>query len=333
LLVDDHALILEGICQILKRIPEVVVADAVTTGKEAVGLIAARDYDIYILDVGLPDTDCHYRNKDGNKIKGYSVNVTETCDQPGDDQEPALNLITNVQVEVVSTADSTYLEKAITDTQDIVPDKIEKIYADGAYNNPDNQDYCQNNDIDLLLTAMQGANPRYEVQLDENDTNTLKVTDTTTGETTEAQQVKTRKDHNQKKWKIKTEDGGYRYFDMESVRTSALRQKLRDIPIGERTRRNNVEATIFQLGYHYTNDKSRYRGLAKHKLWAYSRTLWINFVRILKYLTQLFQRTLFWLKSPTCFNKIYYYMQNITNNMMLKLLTNKFPKTIHFSAI
>ena len=55
LLVDDHALILEGICQILKRIPEVVVADAVTTGKEAVGLIAARDYDIYILDVGLPD--------------------------------------------------------------------------------------------------------------------------------------------------------------------------------------------------------------------------------------------------------------------------------------
>ena len=61
LLVDDHALILEGICQILKRIPEVVVADAVTTGKEAVGLIAARDYDIYILDVGLPDMSGYVR--------------------------------------------------------------------------------------------------------------------------------------------------------------------------------------------------------------------------------------------------------------------------------
>ena len=43
LLVDDHALILEGICQILKRIPEVVVADAVTTGKEAVGQIGKKD--------------------------------------------------------------------------------------------------------------------------------------------------------------------------------------------------------------------------------------------------------------------------------------------------
>lgn len=55
LLVDDHALILEGVCQILKHLPEVVVADAVTTGEEAVGLIAERDYDIYILDIGLPD--------------------------------------------------------------------------------------------------------------------------------------------------------------------------------------------------------------------------------------------------------------------------------------
>lgn len=55
LLVDDHALVLEGICHIIKRIPGVVVADTATTGKEAVGLISARDYDIYILDVGLPD--------------------------------------------------------------------------------------------------------------------------------------------------------------------------------------------------------------------------------------------------------------------------------------
>lgn len=55
LLVDDHALVLEGMCRVLKRVSGVVVADAVTSGKEAVGLIASRDYDIYILDVELPD--------------------------------------------------------------------------------------------------------------------------------------------------------------------------------------------------------------------------------------------------------------------------------------
>ncbi len=55
LVVDDHSLILEGICRLVGKIPEVVVANAVTSGKEAAELIAERDYDIYILDVGLPD--------------------------------------------------------------------------------------------------------------------------------------------------------------------------------------------------------------------------------------------------------------------------------------
>jgi hypothetical protein len=34
------------------------------------------------------DTDCHYRNKDGNKVKGYSVNITETCDREQEGQGP-----------------------------------------------------------------------------------------------------------------------------------------------------------------------------------------------------------------------------------------------------
>jgi len=29
------------------------------------------------------DTKCHYRNKDGNKVKRYSVNITETEPLPG----------------------------------------------------------------------------------------------------------------------------------------------------------------------------------------------------------------------------------------------------------
>ena len=58
--------------------------------------------------------------------------------------------------------------------------------------------------------------------------------------------------------------------------------------IGNRTKeelnvRNNVEATVFQLGYHYPNDKSRYRGLIKHKMWANVRCMWVNFVRIVNF--------------------------------------------------
>ncbi len=54
LVVDDHSLIIEGICRLVEKLPEVVVADAVTSGEEAVTLIARRDYDLYVLDVGMP---------------------------------------------------------------------------------------------------------------------------------------------------------------------------------------------------------------------------------------------------------------------------------------
>ena len=50
------------------------------------------------------DTDCHYRNKDGNQIKGYSVKVTESCDKQG------LNLISNMEVKKADAADNGFLE-------------------------------------------------------------------------------------------------------------------------------------------------------------------------------------------------------------------------------
>jgi hypothetical protein len=280
------------------------------------------------------DTDCHYRNKDGNKVKGYSANVTETCDQPKEDEQdiPVLNLITDTQVEVVSTSDCDFLKQALHQSQEILPNNIEKAYTDGAYNSVGNQDYCQDNFIDLLLTGMQGGKPRYEVSLDSQDQNRLIVIDNITGNQIESQQVNARKDHTQKKWRIKTNEGKYRYFNLETLRASILRKKLKEIPIEETNIRCNVEATIFQLGYHYSNDKSNYRTLAKHKLWAYSRSLWINFVRILKYVTQICQRAL------ACLQKAKYTI-NICNLSLLnvfiistKIITNKYPKYMQFST-
>lgn len=55
LVVDDRNLILEGICKVVNKMPEVVVVDAVTSGLQAAELIERRDYDIYILDVSIPD--------------------------------------------------------------------------------------------------------------------------------------------------------------------------------------------------------------------------------------------------------------------------------------
>ncbi len=110
-----------------------------------------------------------------------------------------------------------------------------------------------------------------------------------------------------------------------------LRQKLRNITKEELNHRNNVETTIFQLGYHYCIDKTRYRGLAKHRLWAYSRTLWINFSRILKYIVQTAQRTLNTLQKTTFVTKITFVLQIIVKYRNNKKFNTSLQKNLIFS--
>jgi hypothetical protein len=244
------------------------------------------------------DTDCHYRKKGDNQVKGYSINLTETCDevvhqevdQGNDatagmketDRVKPLNLITHVSVNVASAADCDFLQPSIEATQEVITQKIETVNTDGAYHSVDNQDYCKENSIELVIGAIQGQPSRYDISQDENGKVT--VTDLTTNTDVEVRQVAPRKEGAEPKWAIKTENNKYRYFSKKEIDTCLLRKQIANRPQSELNRRNNVEASIFQLGYHYPNDKSRYRGLIKHKMWANARCLWINFVRISNYI-------------------------------------------------
>ncbi len=227
------------------------------------------------------DTDCHYRNKDDQKVKGYSINVTESCDE-----NKELNLIGHVDVKKASTSDVTFLQEDIEKAQEVFSDKIEAAHADGAYHSPDNQQYCKDNEIALYLHAIQGAKSRYQFNFMVNDR--LSIFDTITNEIVDSKEVISK--DGSIKWRIKTEKA-YRYFTQKDIDAYLIRKQIAETPIETLQFRNNVEATIFQLGYHYSNAKSRYRGVIKHQMWANIRCLWVNFVRILKYTKQLCQRT------------------------------------------
>ncbi len=84
------------------------------------------------------DPDSAYRNKRDQQVKGYSVNITETC---SDDN---LNLITNVLVEKANAPDTTFVEPAILSTIEVTGQPIDKVYADGAFQSPFNDVCCQN---------------------------------------------------------------------------------------------------------------------------------------------------------------------------------------------
>jgi hypothetical protein len=260
------------------------------------------------------DTDCHYRNKDGNKVKGYSANVTESCD---DDKD--LNLITHVDLRKASSSDVDFLQDDIEKSQEVLPDKIEVIHADGAYHSPDNQTYCKDEDIKLYLHAIQGAKGRYQFNLLDNGE--LSVSDTVTNELINATRITCKT--GLPKWRIKTEKA-YRYFTPKEIDTYLIRKKIEETPIETLQKRNNVEATIFQLGYHYSNAKSRYRGEVKHQMWANIRCLWINFVRILNYVKQLCQRTLFFAKYTLklLYTELYFAIKSFLSAILPQHLSN-----------
>jgi len=55
LVVDDHAIIREGLKQILADVHDIVVADEASNGMEALNQALKKDYDLILLDISLPD--------------------------------------------------------------------------------------------------------------------------------------------------------------------------------------------------------------------------------------------------------------------------------------
>ena len=217
------------------------------------------------------DTDCTFRSKGDQKVKGYHANIVETCD------DNSLNLITDAHMELANIAESKFTIDGIEKSEEVLGHHIENCHADGAYQNPKNNDYCKEHDINFYLTGIQGAPGRYDLSMKEND---LVVIDTQTDETIPATLTK------KGIWKIKTEKGS-RYFKPEEIACCQLRKQIAALPNEIKYKRNNVEATIFQLCFHSRNNKTRYRGLFKNKIWMFFRCLWINLVRIVKFIERL----------------------------------------------
>lgn len=218
------------------------------------------------------DPDAHYRSKAGKKAKGFSTNITETCDE-----ENKPNLITDVEVKGATTADNTYVESGVKGTEDVIGNKVDTLYCYGAYQSEDNRKFADKQDIDLITGGLQGKPSRFD--LEQTDATTLEVTDKHTSEVINAILVKN------DKWKIsvinKKGKKTWRYFGKEQIDKAQTKKEVESVPFEKRKKRNNVEATILQDCFHTRNNKTKYRGLIKHKMQALARCAWINVRRLL----------------------------------------------------
>ena len=214
------------------------------------------------------DEDAAFRRKGEDKVKGYSVNLTETCGEEG------LNLITDVEVKSATAPDNGFVQAAIGRTQQVVG-QVQEVSMDGAYHDPSNAEYAEERNKQFYYSGLQGTPGRF---IYERTDDGVTVTDRKTGEVHIALEYKPGK------YKLII-DGKPRYFQEQHIDNYLRRKQIEALPEHIRNRRNNVEASIFQLSYFTRNGKTRYRGLMPHQWWARCRTLWVNLVRIQNYVT------------------------------------------------
>lgn len=216
------------------------------------------------------DTDAEYRGKNKQRVKGFVTNITETVPEDG---KPSL--ITAVKVKGATAADNDFFEEAVKETEKVTCNDVENAYVDGAYQSEKNREFAKYK-INIISGGLQGKPSRFDLNL--KDDQTLEVTDKTTGDIKTAIPVKL------DEWKIVLEnvDGkkSYRYFKKEHVDKAEVRCQVESIPFEEREKRNNVEAAMFQYGFHTRNNKTRYRSLFKHGLQAIARCAWKNMHRL-----------------------------------------------------
>ena len=234
------------------------------------------------------DPDATYRDKGGRKVSGYVTNITETIES----DKPSI--ITSVQTEPVTFADCNFLQDAISNTERVTGHLVENVYADGAYQSPENREFARlHMGMELLTGKLQGG-CRYLLDR-EHGTDNLKVTDTETGEVFDAIYVGENKREG-KHWRVNLSHvkptHPWRYFNEDEVRRSELRRKIESLPPEEQHKRNNIEAAMFQYSFHTRNGKTRYRGLFRHRLQAFHRCMWMNLRRLVLFQTTISQRPL-----------------------------------------
>lgn len=244
------------------------------------------------------DPDASYRDKHGQKVQGYVTNITETVEQRDEDgkvEKPSI--ITSVQVETATFADCHFVEEAVGNSERVTKSTVEDLYADGAYQSPENRKFAEGHGGMNLKTGKMQGGARWELVPHEHD-NGLTVREIATGKTYEAVKARTNQGKRERwriPWNNKT---GWRYFEDKDIEAYRLRRQIESLPPEEQHKRNNVEAAMFQYSFHTRNGKTRYRGLLKHRMQAYARCMWMNLRRVVVFQLSAFQRTIFALFGP-----------------------------------
>ena len=101
------------------------------------------------------DWEATYRQKRGEKHRGYVVNVTETCNPEND-----LQLIVKVQTEPNNTDDAAMLDEVLPGLKERTD--VEQMHTDGGYNSPKVDETMREQRVEQVQSAIRGRKPSEE---------------------------------------------------------------------------------------------------------------------------------------------------------------------------
>ncbi|MCJ7737435.1 MAG: transposase [Anaerolineae bacterium] len=101
------------------------------------------------------DWEATYRQKRGEKHRGYVVNVTETCNPEND-----LQLIVKVQTEPNNCDDAAMLDEVLPGLKERTG--VEQMHTDGGYNSPRVDETMREQRVEQVQSAIRGGKPSEE---------------------------------------------------------------------------------------------------------------------------------------------------------------------------
>ena len=255
------------------------------------------------------DRDAAYRNKRGEKVKGYTYNVTETAHP-----DNSLQLISDVATAPCNKDDSTILNERIGPIKKKTPD-LKEIHTDGGYGSQQIDQTMEQEEILHVTTAVKGRESQVQktIEKSRDDSETYLVS--CPFQTVESTPTK-------KKNKavfdtsicnhctLKDQCGIYKqngrfYFTHEDYLKNRRNRNIDKIPENRRKIRPNVEATIRELTIRAPGNKLKVRGAFKASLFAFAVAIGINFGRIYRYIRE----------NYSCSEKITAQIQTLIRNL------------------
>jgi len=253
------------------------------------------------------DIDATYRNKNGRKSKGQSINIFETAHP--DNQ---INLIADVSVHANNVNDDKILHDRIDTVKEKTPD-LDELHTDAAYGSSGNDKKLEKLQIAQVQTAIKGQTASVEIQIERINKKRYTVS-------CPKQSVLSKPCRKREKARfdpaicsmcalsfecpaVTTKKARVYYFSEEDYLKKKRLNRINKIPANRRKLRNNVEATVAEFIRKMPNKKLKVRGYFKTAVFAYTAAIAINFGRIFRHVTVIPEKPIETASALVCFFK------------------------------